>query len=171
MRHLIGWYPGFGTTPPSNLCFPKAPPLPQGLLGTLVLLWKTGTYLDLILRVVDHKSVGQGVLGERREVGLGQQGLQSSKHLLLIRQTLGVCQRRLVKGLPVGVDGVIQGLKEDRREEKQAGLQQEGSWVYLRMLLAPSFTRRVPRGLIRGPVPFSFFGLALSCLAILRHHR
>lgn len=41
-------------------------------------------HLDLILRVMDHQSVGQGVLRERGEVGLGQQGLQSPEHLLLI---------------------------------------------------------------------------------------
>lgn len=47
-------------------------------------------YLDLVLRVVDHQRVGQGVLRERGEVGLGQQGLQSSEHLLLVGQALGV---------------------------------------------------------------------------------
>lgn len=64
-------------------------------------------YLDLILRVVDHEGIGQGVLGERGEVGLGQQGLQRQQHLLLIGQALGVRERRLVQGLPVRVDGVI----------------------------------------------------------------
>lgn len=107
---------------------PKGPvpaPRPPGNPGSPL----EDRYLDLILRVVDHKSVGQGILGKRREVGLSQQGLQSSKHLLLIGQTLGVCQRRLVKGLPIRVDGIIQSLREDQREEKQAGWQQEGSWV------------------------------------------
>ena len=49
-------------------------------------------YLDLILRVMDHQSVGQGVLREWGEVGLGQQGLQGLKHFLLIGQTLRVCK-------------------------------------------------------------------------------
>lgn len=52
---------------------PQAPPLPRGLLGVSFSL--EDRYLDLILRVVDHESIGQGVLGERGEVGLGQQGL------------------------------------------------------------------------------------------------
>lgn len=75
-------------------------------------------HLDLILRVMDHQSVGQSVLGEWGEVSLGQQGLQGLKHLLLIGQTLGVRKRRLVEGLPVGVDGVIQGLRRESEGRK-----------------------------------------------------
>lgn len=53
-------------------------------------------YLDLILGVVDHQCIGQGVFGELGEVGLVQQGPQSPKHLLLIGQTLGVGERRFI---------------------------------------------------------------------------
>lgn len=75
-------------------------------------------YLDQILRVMDHQSVGQGVLRELGEVGLGQQGLQSLKHLLLIGQTLGLGKRRLVKGVPVRIDRVIQGLRRESEQRK-----------------------------------------------------
>lgn len=68
--------------PKGPSCAPRSP----GSVGSL-----EDRYLDLILRVVDDQRVGQGVLGERGEVGLGQQGLQCQKHLLLIGQTLGVC--------------------------------------------------------------------------------
>lgn len=49
---------------------------------------------------------------------MGQQGFQSLEHLLLVAQTLGVRKRRLVEGLPVGVDGVIQGLKRESERRK-----------------------------------------------------
>lgn len=68
--------------------------------------------------MMDHQCVGQSVLRERGEVGLGQQGFQSLEHLLLVAQTLGVRKRRLVEGLPVGVDGVIQGLKRESERRK-----------------------------------------------------
>ena len=84
----MGHSPGLRTTTPSSPCLSEALPHPRGLLGVLF-SWGA-KYLDLILRVVDHQRVGQGVLRQRGEVGLGQQGLQSPKHLLLIRQTLGI---------------------------------------------------------------------------------
>lgn len=60
---------------------------------------------------MDDKCIGQGIFREWREVGLGQQGLQSLEHFLLTGQALGVSKGRLVQGFPVGVNGVIQGLQ------------------------------------------------------------
>lgn len=102
----MGKCPVSRTPTPSSVCLPQRPrPCPKASWEC----WFSpeDRYLDLILRVVDHESIGQGVLGEWGEVGLGQQGLQRQKHLLLIGQTLGVRERRLVQSLPVRVDGVI----------------------------------------------------------------
>lgn len=86
----VGKCPVPRTPTPSSICLPQRPhPCPKASWAC----WKTSLedrYLDLILRVVDHESIGQGVLGERGEVGLGQQGLQRQQHLLLIGQALGV---------------------------------------------------------------------------------
>ena len=83
----MGSRPTFRTTP-SSLCLPKAHPCPQAFrcFGPPL----EDGHLDLILRVVDHQSVGQSVLRQRGEIGLGQQGLQSLEHLLFVGQTLWV---------------------------------------------------------------------------------
>ena len=75
---------------------------------------------------MDDKCVGQGIFRECREVGLGQQGLQSLEHIFLTGQTLGIRKGWLVQGLPVRVDGVIQGLRGDNRKDREVTTQGYG---------------------------------------------